>query len=303
MKTSVSAASKGTGRARRSAACLCVIQFLAVLLCPRPAPAAFEISWPDARSAGMLVRGTDLFPPMDAGSFRSSSGTATGTATGSGTEPGARTGPRVTISAGELYGISEAAGWGARAAARFRGVSLRVELTTLGGELYQERSLGLEVGLDPDPDLHLVARVRVLGLGARGVDDRWAAAVDVSATRRLIGRVFLGAGCDNLTRSRIGDSPVASRARFGAALLLPSVTLRWTLSFEEPFAASTALGFEAALTDWLRVRAGAMDAPGKLGFGIGVGRPRARPWPLIDLAWQWHPELGVSSFVSITMQL
>jgi hypothetical protein len=122
-------------------------------------------------------------------------------------------------------------------------------------------------------------------------------------TRRLIGRVFLGAGCDNLTRSRIGDSPVASRARFGAALLLPSVTLRWTLSFEESFAASTALGFEAALTDWLRVRAGARDAPGKLGFGIGVGHPRARPWPLVDLAWQWHPELGVSSFVSITMQL
>jgi hypothetical protein len=255
----------------------------------------------------MLVRGADLFPPMDAGPLRSSTGSAKGSATGSAmgsaTEPGVRPGPRVTVSGGELYGVSEAAGWGAHAAARFRGVSVGVELTMLGGELYQERSLGLEVGLDPDPDLHLVVRARVLGLGARGVDDRWAAAADVSVTRRLIGRVFLGAGCDNLTRSRIGDSLVASRARFGAALLLPSVTLRWTLSFEEPFAASTALGFEAALTDWLRVRAGARDAPGKLGFGIGVGRPRARPWPLIDLAWQWHPELGVSSFVSITMQL
>jgi hypothetical protein len=299
MKISISAASEGARWARRSAACLCAIQFLAVLLCARPAPAAFEISWPDARSAGMLVRGADLFPPLDAGALRSLSGTATGSAT----EPGVRAGPRVTVSAGELYGISEAAGWGAHAAARFRGVSVGVELATLGGELYQERSLGLEVGLDPDPDLHLVARARALGLGARGVDDRWAAAVDVSVTRRLIGRVFLGAGCENLTRSRIGDSPVAARTRFGAALLLPSVTLRWILSFEEPFAASTTLGFEAALTDWLRVRAGARDAPGKLGFGIGVGRPRARPWPLIDLAWQWHPELGVSSFVSITMQL
>jgi hypothetical protein len=226
----------------------------------------------------MLVRGADLFPPPDAGSS-------------------------VTVSAGELYGVREAAGWGVHAAAKFRGVAVGVELATLGGELYQERSLGLEVGLDPDPDLRLVARARVLGLGARGVDDRWAAAVDASVTRRLIGRVFLGAGCENLTRSRIGGSPVAARARFGAALLLPSVTLRWTLSFEESFAASAALGFEAALTDWLRVRAGARDAPGKLGFGIGVGRPGVRPWPLIDLAWQWHPELGVSSFVSLTMQL
>jgi len=224
------------------------------------------------------VRGADLFPPLDAG-------------------------PSVTVSAGELYGISEAAGWSAHAAARLRGVAIGVELATLGGELYQERSLGLEVGLDPDPDLHVVARARVLGLGARGVGDRWATAVDASVTRRLIGRVFLGAACDNLTRSRIGESPVAARARFGAALLLPSVTLRWTLSFENRFPASAALGIEAALTDWLRVRAGARDAPGKLGFGIGVGRPRARPWPLIDLAWQWHPELGVSSFVSLTIQL
>ena len=278
MKTSVSAFCEGTRRARRSAVCLCAIQFLVVLLCPRPASAAFEISWPDARSAGMLVRGSDLFPPLDAG-------------------------PRVTVSAGELYGISEAAGWSGHASVRFGGVAVGVELATLGSELYRERSLGLEVGMDPDPDLHLVARARVLGLGARGVDDRWAAAADASVTRRLIGRVFLGAACDNLTRSRIGDSPVAARARFGAALLLPSVSLRWTLSFEESFAASTALGFEATLTDWLRVRAGARDAPGKLGFGIGVGRSGARPWPLIDLAWQWHPELGVSSFVSITMQL
>jgi len=290
MKTSAGAASRGTGRSRRfvaclragwsrrSVACLCAVQLITVLLCASPAPAAFEISWPDARSAGMLVRGADLFPPPDAG-------------------------PRVTVSAGELYGVREAAGWSAHVAARFRGVAIGVELATLGGELYQERSLGLVVGLDPDPDLHLVARARVLGLGARGVDDRWAAAVDASVTRRLIGRVYLGAACENLTRSRIGDSPLAARARFGAALLLPSVTLRWTLSFEESLPASTALGFEAALTDWLRVRAGARDAPGKLGFGVGIGRADAHPWPVIDTAWQWHPELGVSSFVSLTMQL
>ena len=282
MKISLSAASEGTRRVRRSAAWILALVFPVALLCACPARAAFEISWPDARSAGMLAPRADLFAHLDAG-----------------VRP---PGPRATVSAGELYGVREAAGWGAHAATRYRGMSIGVELATLGGELYQERSLGLEVGLDPDPDLHLTARTRVLGLRARGVDDRWTTAMDVSATRRLIGRIFLGAACENLTRSRIGDSPVVSRTRFGAALLLPSVTLQWTLSFEGSFAASTALGFEAALTDWLRVRAAARDAPGKLGFGIGVGRSRGGPWPIIDVAWQWHPELGASSFVSITIE-
>ena len=282
MKTSLSAASEGTRRARRSAAWVLAFVFPVALLCACPARSAFEISWPDARSAGMLAPRADLFARPHTGAR----------------PPG----PRVTVSAGELYGVREAAGWGAHVAARYRGTSVGVELTTLGGELYQERSLGLEVGLDPDPDLHLTAKGRVLGLRARGVDDRWTTAVDLSATRRLIGRVFLGAACENLTRSRIGDSPVVSRTRFGAALVLPSVMLQWTLSFEESFAASTTLGFEAALTDWLRVRAAARDAPGKLGFGIGVGRRRGGPWPIIDIAWQWHPELGASSFVSITIE-
>jgi hypothetical protein len=206
------------------------------------------------------------------------------------------------VSAGELYGVREAAGWGAHATARLRGVSVGIEMATLGGELYQERALGLRAGLDPDPDLHVAARARVLGLSARGVDDLWTVAVDASATRRFIGRVFLGAACENLTRSRIGDSPVASRTGFGAALVLPSVSIQWTLSLEETFAPATVLSVEAALTDWLRVRAGARDSPGKLGFGLGVGRRRGGPWPVVDFACQWHPQLGVSSFVSVTIE-
>jgi hypothetical protein len=284
---------KTSMRALRSAARLCAIQFLAVLLSASPAPAAFEVSWPDARSAAMLAPGADFLPPLNAGSLRSS--------TGSATESGARRGPCVTVSAGELYGVREAAGWGAHAAARFHGASVGIELSTLGSELYQERSLGLRLGVDPDSDLHLATTARVLGLSARGVDDRWAVAVDASVTKRLIGRVLLGAACENLTRSRIGDSPVATRTRFGGALVLPSVVFGWSLLLEEAFAPSTVLSFETALTDWLCLRAGAKDVPGKLGFGIGVGRRSGGPWPVVDLAWQWHPELGVSSFVSITI--
>ncbi len=208
----------------------------------------------------------------------------------------------MTVSAGELYGVREAAGWGAHAATGFGAVLVGLELSRLGGELYEERSLCLRVGIRADPDLSLSVRARGLGIAARGVDDRWTVAVDASVTRRLIGRVFLGAACENLTRSRIGDSPVASRTGFAAALVLSSVSIQWTLSLEETFAPSTVLSFEAAMTDWLRVRAGARDAPGKLGFGIGVGRRGGGPWPIVDFACQWHPELGVSSFVSITIE-
>ncbi|HYW68645.1 MAG TPA: hypothetical protein VE960_03500, partial [bacterium] len=76
--------------------------------------------------------------------------------------------------------------------------------------------------------------------------------------------------------------------------------MQWTLLIEESFALSPALGFEASLTDWLRVRAGVRDAPGTLGFGMGVGRA-CGSWPAVDLSVQWHPRLGVSSFVSVTI--
>lgn len=248
---------------------------LALLLPACLARAAFEVSWPDARSAGMLAPGLVL---------------------------GAPPGLRVTVSAGQLYGVREAAGWGARASTGFGAVSVGIELSRLGSELYEERSLSVRVGLDSDPDLGLSIRARGLGIAARGVDDLWTAAVDACVTRRLIGRIRLSAACENLTRSRIGDSPVAARAGFGAALALPSVSMRWTLLLEETFAPSTVLSLEAALTDWLHVRAGARDSPGRLGFGLGVGRGSGGPWPTVDIAVQWHPELGVSSFVSVTIE-
>ncbi|MFH1689700.1 MAG: hypothetical protein ABIE42_05615 [Candidatus Eisenbacteria bacterium] len=282
-----------TTGAARLAGHLCAAVLLALLLPACFARAAFEFSWPDARSAGLLTPGLLLVTSPGLEPTQASPDSATSRAL-----PGLR----VTVSAGEFYGVREAAGWGARGSTGFGAVSVGIELSRLGGELYEERSLSVRVGLDADPDLGLSVRVRGLGIAARGIDDRWTAAVDASVTRRLIGRVLLGAACENLTRSWIGDSPVAARAGFGAALVLPSVSIRWTLLFEETFAPSTVLAFEAALTDWLRVRAGARDAPGRLGFGFGVGRGRGGPWPIVDIAVQWHPELGVSSFVSVTIE-
>ncbi len=105
MKTSLSAASEGTRWSRRSAACPCAILLCAVLLHACPARAAFEVSWPDARSAGMLTPGLVLSGSPGHALSRASRDSATTSRL--------RLRPRVTVSAGELYGIREAAGWGA----------------------------------------------------------------------------------------------------------------------------------------------------------------------------------------------
>ncbi len=279
---------------RPTTARLCSAVLLSLVLPACLARAAFEVSWPDARSAGMLAPGLAL-----EGSSGPEVVLASADSSGS---PRALPGLRVTVSAGRLYGMREAAGWGARAAGGYGPVSVDVELSRLGSELYEERSVSLCVGVDADPDLGLRVRARGLGIAASGVDDVWTAAVDAGVARRLLGRVLLSASCENLTRSRIGDSPVAARAVFGAALVLPAMSLRWSMLLEETFAPSTVLGFEAALTDRFRVRAGARDSPGRLSFGLGVGRRRGGPWPTVDIAIQWHPELGVSSFVSVIIE-
>ena len=265
---------------------------LALLLPACPAAAAFEISWPDARTAAMLTPSSLI--DFEAGPIPVRSRVDSLAA-----RPGVE-GARATLSAGRLYGVREAAGWSARASTSLRGVPVGLGLSRLGGELYEERVVSLGVGLAGADGLFLSARARVLGIAARGVDDHWAVAVDAGATKRFLGRVLLGASCENFTRTRIGGSPVATRTVFGAALVLPSISMRWTLLIEESFALSPTLGFEASLTDWLCVRAGVRDASGRLGFGIGVEGARGS-WPAVDLSVQWHPRLGVSSFVSVTI--
>jgi hypothetical protein len=222
-------------------------------------------------------------------------------------------GPRVVLSGGRLYRVPEASGWGAQFEARVRAVPVYVGLSRLGGELYEERAVSLGGRIEAGDNLVLKVRARVLGMAAGGIDDRWTLAVDAGMVKRFLGRVLLGASCENFAGAMIGNSPVAARTAFVAALDLTSVSIRWTLLMEEPFAPASTLGFEASLTNWLRVRAGVRDEPGRLGFGIGLGRRRPGrgrregsggpgvSWPTVDLSVQWHPRLGVSSFVSVTV--
>jgi hypothetical protein len=259
---------------------------LSVLWPALPAWAAFEFTWPDARSAAMLS--PPHGPPV---AFPRSSADTT---------PGAPSSWRFTASGGELYGLREAAGWGARATWGTGEIRVRGLVSSLGATLYQERTLSLGVDLATTGGITVSVGVRGLGLAASGLDDMWTAAVDAGVSRRFSGRVVVGASCSNLTNSRIGDSPAAARSTLAAALELPSVTLGGAVTLEDTFRPAPVFTFEADMTTWLRVRGGAGVDPGRLGVGIGLGDSRAS-WPLADIAFQWHPRLGVSSFASLTV--
>ena len=264
-----------------------------LLLYPVAASAAFEIEWPDARSAAMLTGGLDLTAP----SLLS---------VGAGAPESEARVRRATLSAGELFGLAEARGWCARVTAPVRAVTVAFDVSNLGGALYHERGAGLSATWLVASDTEVEIGARCLEVGARGESGRWAAVLDAAATRRVLGRVFLGARCSNLTGSEIGGSPLASTSTFGLALKLPGIALQARALMQEGLETTSSLGFEAALSRWLRIRAGASSSPGRVGAGLGIGctercgeRTGLLSRPTLDLAWQWHPKLGGSSFVSV----
>ena len=125
---------------------ICLICLIALSLFACSARAAFETSLVDAREAAMLAPALTL--------------------------EGSSAAHRVTVSAGEYYGIREARVWRAATSSRLRAANVGTELSRLGGDLYEERTLGVLVGLVVDHDLRVDARLRGLGIAARGVDDQ-----------------------------------------------------------------------------------------------------------------------------------
>ena len=216
----------------------------------------------------------------------------------------------LSATAAELYGLGEARAASASVRARVGESLVALELSQFGGEVYRERSLGLSLRSGVSEDLALEVGVRALCVSARGVEPAWSGVVDAGASRRLLGRVYLIARCTNLTRARLGGSPVAQEASVGASLALPELSLHARLTSDGVGDASATLAFELHVAEWLRARAGTTTSPGTFSCGLGIGLDRApgedgsrRSWPCIDLAWSWHPQLGVSSFVSITYRI
>jgi len=255
---------------------------LAVVSLAGPSSAAFEVVWPDAVSAAMLERG-DLASRMLA--------------------VDASDAVRVSFSGGELYGVREAAGGSVAVTGAPAGIPVGVSATTLGGDLYRERTLAACVAWSPDEHTGLALVLRSAGVGASGVEDRWAVSIDAGFRRVFLGRLVASACGVNLTDSAIGGSPLASRTTLRLALELDSATLACSVMAESGFAPNVTTGVEVRMSEWLLVRAGAGHEPGRLGVGLGLGREGSGWWPMVDVAWQWHPRLGVSSFVSATFRI
>lgn len=268
-----------------SAAALAAV-FLAVAACVAPARAAFELEWPDARQtvmAGCVADAASWL--LDA-------------------RAGPAPAPRwaVVFSGGELFGLPEARG--AALDVRLALDRTRVGLRTgvLGSPLYEERTLGLELERRLSGDLACGLRVRLLGIAAEGCESLWSSAVDVSVARRVTGRFVLAGRFENAGAAEIGGSPVSSSAGLAAGLLLDGVSIEAGVRTEAGLDASPAVALEAAASEWLRVRVSAVTAPATFAVGLGLGREGAAAGsrrPVVDVAWTWHPELGVSSFVSV----
>jgi hypothetical protein len=269
------------------------------------AGAAFERCWPRAREAGMAGTGGGLLEAVALVAAEDLGARAAGGDPGRQEREGAARWD-LSFSGGRLYGLSETSGSAARVRARSRSAAVAVELSRFGSGLYAEHAATILVARPVAADLWGAVRVRGLGIAADGVPGRWSVASDVALAWRLLGRLSLGVAYENLGRSKIGRSPVASSASAGAALTLDPLTLAVSVTAEPGFTSSVAVGCDAALSSWLRLRSGIATEPGRFAVGLGFGdvtsaeRPRR---PAVDVAWEWHPQLGVSTFVTVSYRL
>jgi hypothetical protein len=211
---------------------------------------------------------------------------------------------RVVASGGELYGLAATRWCAVRCDVPVGRVVVSLGAAGLGADLYTERTVSVAAcgparGGHTCGDAAVAARVRVAAVGGRGLDDVHALVLDAAAARLFLGRVLVAAACENLTASRLGGSPTESRFGLGVSLLLPGSELRCAAASKGVGETCLIIGCEVKLGDWLRVRSGASVNPGRFAAGLGLGPVGVQGTPVVDLAWQWHPELGGSSVVSI----
>lgn len=266
-----------------------VLAAAVLLLLATAAPAAFERRWPDGRSAA--TAGIDLvLCDRLSRTARESEGV----------------GRRIVVrcSGGELYGLAAARG-GALSVERESGRTVvRGEVSSLGSPLYRETTLGLAVEQCVGSESVVAVGANALGITADGYEGKWAIGIDAAVARRVLGRFDLLASLENLNEPTIGGDIVARTATCGIVLSMDRLTLGLVSEREAGFEASSALLIEADVTPGARVRAGFATAPTVTSIGCGLGgAPAAPPYiPLVDLALSWHPRLGVSTFVTLTMQ-
>lgn len=259
------------------------------------ARAAFESPWPDARAAGLASFGLS--------SDVAASETTSSVASSSGVEEDGGRHVRVKMSACELYGLPEARAL--RVAVESVGdPTLGLEVSRFGSDIYEEHVVGLDVSRAVAGGVKVRLRLRALGLKAADVGEEWCAALDAGVCTILLERIQLSCRWDNLGGSSIRGSPVSSVGTVGASLSAGRLTLVASALLEAGIEPSTSLGVEFEAVSGFSLRAGTATRPWLFAAGLGVTVPRGMPGLrscVVDLAWQWHPELGGSSFASISL--
>ncbi len=209
----------------------------------------------------------------------------------------------VELSGCELFGLRETRAW--RAALELRGAP-RVSFgaSSFGGAVYRERVLSAAVKSELPGGTAARLGVRALGISAQGVREVWSSAIDGDVTVTLLDRLRLSCGWVNVGGSSIGDSPVAQSTSLSASVGAAGLTIVGSVSIEPSLPPSSSLGVELGVARLLKVRAGAATEPSLFAAGLGIGVPSTgsrRYSCVLDVAWQWNPELGVSTFVTISM--
>ena len=261
------------------AAVLCAALFVV----PPAVEAAFEREWPDAASAGLCSDG-DWSDAVFAAEPADSGGT---TALWS-----------LRFDAGELFGLEALRGTGVRAARSGERLSFAFRAARLGGGPLTETALLLSATLRTGPRAQVSIRTGLLELSGEGLRSKRACPVDVFASTQMFGSVLGRVTAANILGARLGGEPL--RQRLGLEVELPTARARLVAGcgIESGFEPSLHVGVEVRHGSFLALRAGARTAPDVFSAGVGIVASGAAP--SVDLAWQWHPLLGASAFVSLS---
>jgi hypothetical protein len=273
------------------ASSLLVLSLLALSAGVSPATAAFERPPLGARDAGLAAFAPTKLgrKPLRAAAPDSSRGE--------------RHGWTANVSAHELFGLPEARGFGV-SLTRHGVVACELEVSSFGSSIYRERSfvVGSTVRTEGGSEVALAARA--LGLSAVGLDDEWTVAVDAGLDTELIGSVGVGCHLRNLGGAAIRETRLPSTCSVTMRVGGDPLKMIGTTLIEPGFRPALSLGIEAGLTRALAIRAGSSLIPVVFAAGFGVSAPfgstRGR-LVTVDVAWQWHPALGGSSFVSVSL--
>jgi len=242
---------------------------------------AFERAWPNAASAGLSI--DRPWTSVGAGAGRADT-----------------SGWRIECSGGELFGLRALRGASIRVERLGRRAGLCLSASRLGDDGLSERTLALDAGFRSSDGTGLRLRAALCQLAAAGYAPSTALGVDIEAECRITGLLHGRARATNLLGGRTAGAPLPQVLELEVALRTRKTLVVAGARVEEGFEASCHVGAEMTVTSYLVFRAGSRTGREEtLSVGLGLGRPRGVV-PVVDLAWQWHPALGGSSFASFS---